>query len=993
MSPSSKISKIKASASGSAAGRTIPVSTRNVRRIMFLALGAGLFFWLADAIVDYFVFYKGYGTFWEILIVRPPAHEIYARIIIIAIFILFGAVVSVLDIRREKLNEVFYESEEKYRLLVENQTDLVVKVDTDGKFQFVSQSYCEMFGKSEKKLLGKKFMPLVHKDDRESTAKAMEDLYRPPFHAYMEQRAMTKDGWRWLGWMDTAVLNEDGEVISIIGVGRDISERRKVEKALAQSTQRYQELYERMLSGVAVYRAVDEGDDFIVVDFNYAAERIEGVSREDVIGRRVTDAFPGVKEFGLFDVLQRVWKTGEEEFFPLAFYKDERDPGTWRDNRVYKLPCDEVVAIYENITDQKRTKEALAKSDKTYRMLFETTSEGLWVLDPEQKTFEVNQSLCDMLGYTREEMLGRSPLEFVDDETRNVLDEQMSKISTSRHRNYEITLKTKLGGDVQVRMNTSTLFDDLGEVQGSSAFVTDITEREQAEEALRESEEKYRAIFEGAPEGILIADIETKEIRFGNAAMTAMFGYTQEEWTQLGVSDIHPEEHLPHVIAEFEAQSRGERSLSAAIQCLRKDGSVFCADIITNPIVVNGRPCNLGFFIDVTEHLRLEEEKAKLEEQYHQSQRVESLGRLAGGVAHDLNNLLVPILGYGGMLQKGFEPNDPRLESVDGILRAGFMARDLVHKLLAFGRKQTLEYRVVDLNKAVAGSKELIRRTIREDIDIKIKLSPAVPVIQADIGQIEQVIMNLVVNARDAMPNGGTLILETATVDLDENVAGNHEGVTPGSYVMLAVSDTGCGMDDGLSEHIFEPFFTTKGESGTGLGLATVHGIVKQHGGSIWLYSEPGEGTTFKIYLPVTRETGVEEKFAEKTAAADLRGTEIILLVEDNEQVREISQAILEQHGYRVLMAENGNEALEVLEKHEDQVDLLLTDVVMPGMNGRELFTKAAEKDPALKVLYMSGYTDSVIAHRGVLKEGVNFIQKPFTVQTLAAKVREVLEG
>ena len=463
MSPSSKVPEFKASASGSAAGKTILIPSRNTRKIMSLAVGTGMFVWLAVAIADYLVFYKGYGTFWEILIVRPPAHEIFIRSIIIVCFILFGAVVSALDIRRAKLKKVFYESEEKYRLLVENQTDLVVKVDTDGKFQFVSRSYCEMFGKSEKKLLGKKFMPLVHKDDQESTAKAMEDLYCPPFHAYMEQRAMTKDGWRWLGWMDTAVLNEDGEIISIIGVGRDISERRKVEKALAQSTQRYQELYERMLSGVAVYRAVDEGNDFVIVDFNYAAERIENISREDVIGRRVTDVFPGIKEFGLFDVLQRVWRTGEEEFFPLAFYEDERDPGTWRDNRVYKLPCGEVVAIYENITDQKRTKEALAKGDKTYQMLCETTSEGLWVLDPEKKTSEVNQSLREMLGYTHEEMLGRSPLEFVDDKSRKVLEEQMSKISTSLHRNYEITLKTKLGGDVQVRMNTSTLFDNLGE--------------------------------------------------------------------------------------------------------------------------------------------------------------------------------------------------------------------------------------------------------------------------------------------------------------------------------------------------------------------------------------------------------------------------------------------------------------------------------------------------------------------------------------------------
>ena len=391
------------------------------------------------------------------------------------------------------------------------------------------------------------------------------------------------------------------------------------------------------------------------------------------------------------------------------------------------------------------------------------------------------------------------------------------------------------------------------------------------------------------------------------------------------------------------------------------------------------------------EEARQRREHEKLEEQYHQAQKLESIGRLAGVVSHDLNNLLSPILGYGEMLLDDLDPGDARRESVDEILRAGLRARDLVRQLLAFSRKQTLEYTPVDMNKAVTGFEMLLRRTIREDIAIEIIQSPDIRTIMADIGQIEQVIMNLAVNAAGAMPEGGRLTIETATADLDEYYAAKHQGVRPGAYVMLAVSDTGCGMDDETREHAFEPFFSTKGEQGTGLGLATVYGIVKQHGGNIWVYSEPDKGTTFKIYLPVSEEARVEEKTTDKKAI-DLKGSETILLVEDNEQVRDLARAILRRQGYAVLEAENGPKALTVLASHDDPVHLLLTDVVMPEMNGKELFAKAAEKYPGLKVLYMSGYTANVIDHSVELEKGIAFIQNPFTIQALTAKVREVLE-
>ena len=359
-------------------------------------------------------------------------------------------------------------------------------------------------------------------------------------------------------------------------------------------------------------------------------------------------------------------------------------------------------------------------------------------------------------------------------------------------------------------------------------------------------------------------------------------------------------------------------------------------------------------------------------------------------MAHDLNNLLVPILGYGEMLMDDFNADDNRRESVEQMVQAGVRARDLVRQLLAFRRKQTLEYKTLDLNRVIGGFEKLLRRTIREDITIHIIPKPDIRIVKADIGQLEQVIMNLAVNAQDAMPDGGRLSLETAMAELDEEPAASRPGVRQGSYVMLAVSDTGKGMDEETLGQIFDPFFSTKGEEGTGLGLATVHGIVKQHGGKIWVHSEPGKGTTFEVYLPVSDEADIETRTLEKPAG-ETRGSETVLLVEDNEQVRDLTLAILERWGYTVLKAGNGAEALSVLVSHDGPVHLLLTDVVMPGMNGRELFARAVQKCPDLKALFMSGYSGNVLAHRGVLDGGIALIQKPFSAKAMVASVRQVL--
>ena len=387
-----------------------------------------------------------------------------------------------------------------------------------------------------------------------------------------------------------------------------------------------------------------------------------------------------------------------------------------------------------------------------------------------------------------------------------------------------------------------------------------------------------------------------------------------------------------------------------------------------------------------------EAEKESLEKQMVQAQKLESIGRLAGGVAHDLNNMLSPIIGYGELLMEDMKDDLQTHERLQQIVQAGYRARDLVGHLLAFSRRQTLAYTRLNLNQALERFEKLLRRTIREDIELTILPASDLQTIRGDVGQVEQVIMNLCVNAQDAMPDGGKLTIETAMVDLDGGYLRDHPSAQEGRYVMLAVSDTGVGMDADTQNQIFEPFFSTKGEQGTGLGLATVYGIVKQHGGNIWVYSEPGGGTTFKVYLPVAGGAP-DVKVVQPRPVRDLKGTETILLAEDNALVRELAADILRRQGYQLMVAKNGLEALGMLKSHDGPLDLLLTDVVMPDINGKELFARLTEQFSDLRVLYMSGYTNDVIAHKGVLDEGIHFIQKPFTVHGLADKVREVLMG
>ncbi len=520
---------------------------------------------------------------------------------------------------------------------------------------------------------------------------------------------------------------------------------------------------------------------------------------------------------------------------------------------------------------------------------------------------------------------------------------------------------------------------------------TEVTDRKLAEEALRDSEGRYRLLFESNPFPMWVYDLEDLSFLAVNEAAVDRYAYSSEEFLSMTIKDIRPFEDIPAVLDDAFKFSTNPRD--AGIWRHRtKDGTIIDVEITSYPLNFAGRSAALVLANDITERRRAEEALQRSETQLRQALKMEAIGKLAGGVAHDFNNLLTAISGHSEMCLRLLTPEDPLHRQIEVIKITGERAAALTRQLLAFSRKQILQPQVMDLNRVVVELSKMLQRLIGEDIDLLMGLEADLGKVKADPNQLEQVLMNLCVNARDAMPKGGKLTVETSNVQLGEEFAGQHLSVPAGNYVMLAVSDTGCGMDAITQARIFEPFFTTKEVGkGTGLGLATVYGIVKQSGGSIWVYSELNQGTTFKIYLPSVQ--GTAEQLKAPAGVQELvSGVETILLVEDEEVVREMAMEILQECGYQVLQAEDGLEALRLARQHTGEIHLMLTDVVMPKMSGRELADQITHSRPHLKVLYMSGYTDDAIVHHGVLDEGTAFLGKPFSMHALALKVREMLD-
>ncbi len=508
-----------------------------------------------------------------------------------------------------------------------------------------------------------------------------------------------------------------------------------------------------------------------------------------------------------------------------------------------------------------------------------------------------------------------------------------------------------------------------------------------AERKTRKLQERLQLQIDRMPLGLILWDTDFK-VQTWNPAAERIFGFTEEEAMGRYPYDLIVENSVKsHVDNVWKRLLEGDMTAHSTNENIIKDGRKILCEWTNTPLKEKD-----GTVIGVLSMVRDITEKAQLEKQLQQAQKLEAVGRLTGGVAHDFNNALTGIIGFADYMLMRAKEDDPNRQYLEEIKKAGQRAALLTQRLLAFSRKQILKPVVLNLNALINELEKMIRRLIGEDIMLVANLNKDLGRIKADPAQMEQILMNLVVNARDAMPKGGKLTIETQNIYLNEEYTKNHISVQPGQYVLLAVSDNGIGMDKETQEHIFEPFFSTKEEKGgTGLGLAMVYGIVKQSGGNIWVYSEPGQGTTFKIYLPSVEEVAITKKKAEKFIES-LKGTETVLVVEDEMIVRDMINLVLKDNEYTVLEASNGPEALAIFDQYKDQINLLLTDAIMPGMDGRELAEKITAKNPNIKVLFTSGYTDNVIVHHGILEEGINFLQKPFAPSLLLRTVREVLD-
>ena len=529
----------------------------------------------------------------------------------------------------------------------------------------------------------------------------------------------------------------------------------------------------------------------------------------------------------------------------------------------------------------------------------------------------------------------------------------------------------------------------------SGGLEAQINEQQRADQALRLSEDFNRRIIEGVPCGIVQVSLEGAVLK-ANSVAQKVLGLTFDELSQRFVAGFESETFWEdgsvcaaqdHAVSKCLATHQPQPPTTIGVR--RADGrmawGIFTAMPVSDP-ETGQMTSAVVTFLDITD-------RKHLEEQLRQSQKMEAVGRLAGGIAHDFNNLLTAIVGYSQLLLGRLEVGNPMQEELEEIKKAGERAAALTRQLLAFSRKELLQPQVLDLNALVANLDKMLRRLIGEDIELVTIFGSRLEHVEADPAQLEQVVLNLVVNARDAMPQGGKIVIETKNLELDEAYAHQHVAVSPGRYVMLAVSDHGCGMDAETLKHIFEPFYTTKHRAeGTGLGLSTVYGVVKQSGGNIWVYSEVGRGTTFKIYLPQVNEVADARK-SETVSTAVEGGTETVLLAEDEKLVRKFVRSILEKNGYTVLEAHHGSEALRVALQHPGPIHLLLTDMVMPLMGGKLLAQRMVGLRPGIRVLYMSGYSENAVVHHGVLESGTAFIEKPFTLETLARKVREALDA
>ncbi|MDL1957888.1 MAG: PAS domain S-box protein, partial [Deltaproteobacteria bacterium] len=689
-----------------------------------------------------------------------------------------------------------------------------------------------------------------------------------------------------------------------------------------------------------------------VIRWNSKLEVFTGLSHEELMGKDALEFFEEGKEI-VAEAIREVFEKGQAEVEACIIRKDGTAvPYCWTGDLLKDAQGNVIgiTGVGRDITERKQVEKALQKSEKKYRTLLETTSEGWWLLNPELKIIEVNQAICNMLGYSQDEILGKTPFDFADDEDRKIFIEQSLKMPITTHRSFEIILEKKNGEDLYTRFNASTIRDESGDIQGAFALITDITERKQTQE----ERDRLATAIEQAAESVFVTGRDGI-IQYVNPAFERLTGYSRKDAIGQNPRILKSGKHDALFYKEmWDTLTRGDAWHGRFIN-KKKDGSFYEADATISPISdTSGKITN---FVSIKRDITHEIE---LEKQLIQSQKMEAIGTLAGGIAHDFNNILTAIIGYAGLALIEV-PKETRLyDDVQGILHAGHRAKDLVQQILTFSRKSEEEKAPVQIRHLVKEALKFLRSSLPATIEIREEIAGEIGNVNANPTQMHQVIMNLCTNASHAMQKkGGILEVGLRNVDFDSYTAARYLDIDPGKYLRLTVSDTGEGMTPDVKKRIFEPYFTTKEKGvGTGMGLSMVHGIVKNHEGTITVYSKPGKGSTFHVYIPLIQE---EVKIPEIDKDAFIpTGTEHILFIDDEPVLVDLGKQMFERLGYEVTSRTSSVEALELFKAQPDRFDLVITDMTMPNMMGDKLARELMKIRPDIPIIICTGYSERI---------------------------------
>ncbi len=971
---------------------------------------------------------------------------------------------------RKRMEEALRVSEDHYRAIVEDQTELICRFKPDTTLTFVNEAYCRYFGRKREQLVGQSFLSLLPEDARERIRSELASVRTRKTTLSTEHTVVDAKGRpRWQQWTNRTIVDESGAVIEFQAVGRDITEQRLADarqRALSTGLRTVVAMADELIScpdlDALLRRAVEMARERLGIErcaiFMREGPDLKGSYGTDSRGQTTDERKHQFATSRMWLRRLRALRMNETRMIiitdqSLIEWKDGKECEIGRgwiavtpiqsaseflgvfcnDTAITHAEADEtlqeIVTVYSSLLGaiierkqaedglrrsqneleqrvQERTaeltlaNETLKETQRAQQAILDNIPDLAWLKDENGRFIATNEPFGQACGIPPEELVGKTDYDVWPRElAERYMADDREVIRSGRVKRVEEPLIDKFGQQIWIDTVKSPIVNDRGEIIGTTGIARDISEKKKVEEILRRSRDELERLIrertteirrlamavEQEAEAVVIADIDGT-IRYVNPAFERMTGHARDEVLGQNPRLLKSGKHDKAFYEAMWKTLAGGAVWSGRFTNRRKDGTLYETETTISPIrddddrIVN----YVATSRDITREIQLEQ-------QFQQAQKMEAVGRLAGGIAHDFNNLLTSILGYGRLIADELGEGNPMRTDVEEIIRAGDRAAALTKQLLAFSRKQMIQARPINLNAVVMDLDKLLRRTLGEDIELVTAIESGSVCIEADQGLIEQALMNLAVNARDAMQKGGTLTVETAALTFDDTVSPRHPGMPPGRYVMLSVRDTGTGMTEEVRQHCFEPFFTTKEMGkGTGLGLSIVYSVVKQFNGFMEIESAPGAGTLIRIYFPAIEAADYKPAVREGTILP--RGTETVLVVEDEDTVRRLTLRMLESLGYETLEARHGGEAILICERHKTPIHLVLTDVVMPHIGGRDLVDRLLQIRSDFKVLYMSGFTDTSFVDRGIGEQSAPLMLKPFTQETLATKVRQVLD-